>query len=129
MPPESISTRERALQSLLPALVAERLVESAHDLSEGGLAVALAECCFDTGGLGVSVDVLAATGEAWVAGAGDERRSSANRRRVVVVSAAADNADAVVARARAAGVPVRVIGDDRRRRAADRDRGPRRARR
>ena len=32
------------------------LIRSAHDCAEGGLAVTLAECCFDTG-LGAVVDV------------------------------------------------------------------------
>src|SRR5215831_18231591 len=37
---------ERALQSFISAVIHDRLVKSAHDLSEGGLAVALAECCY-----------------------------------------------------------------------------------
>jgi phosphoribosylformylglycinamidine synthase len=37
--------RERALQQLLVTIAARGLVRSAHDLSDGGLAVALAECC------------------------------------------------------------------------------------
>ncbi len=37
---------ERALQSFVAGAIRDGLVRSAHDLSEGGLAVALAECCF-----------------------------------------------------------------------------------
>ena len=37
---------ERALHNLISSLIADRVLESAHDLSEGGFAVALAECCF-----------------------------------------------------------------------------------
>ena len=39
----------------------ERLLRSAHDCSDGGLAVALAECAFGTGGIGaeVSIDAVA----------------------------------------------------------------------
>jgi len=37
---------ERAVQNLVSSAIRDRLVESAHDLSEGGLAVALAECCY-----------------------------------------------------------------------------------
>jgi len=33
------------------------LAESAHDLSDGGLAVALAECCFGAGQIGAQVDL------------------------------------------------------------------------
>ena len=57
VPPRVDLARERAVQQLFPALVAERLIESAHDVSDGGLAVTLAECCFDTDGVGVSVDL------------------------------------------------------------------------
>jgi phosphoribosylformylglycinamidine synthase len=37
---------ERAIQNLVSAAIRDRLVKSAHDVSEGGLAVALAECCY-----------------------------------------------------------------------------------
>jgi phosphoribosylformylglycinamidine synthase len=39
---------EQAVQILVSAAIRDRLVKSAHDVSEGGLAVALAECCFST---------------------------------------------------------------------------------
>ncbi len=45
---------ERRLQRLLVDAAAEGLLLSAHDCSEGGIAVTLAECCFDTGGLGAT---------------------------------------------------------------------------
>jgi len=37
---------ERAVQNLVASAIRDRLVESAHDLSEGGLAIAVAECCY-----------------------------------------------------------------------------------
>jgi len=37
---------ERAVQNLLSSAIRDHLVESAHDLSEGGLAIAVAECCY-----------------------------------------------------------------------------------
>jgi phosphoribosylformylglycinamidine synthase len=37
---------ERAIQNLISKAIRDRLIKSAHDVSEGGLAVALAECCF-----------------------------------------------------------------------------------
>jgi phosphoribosylformylglycinamidine synthase len=37
--------RERAVQQLLLQAIDERLIRSAHDCADGGLAVALAECC------------------------------------------------------------------------------------
>jgi phosphoribosylformylglycinamidine synthase len=39
---------ERVLQNLIRSLIRDGLVKSAHDLSEGGFAVAVAECCFST---------------------------------------------------------------------------------
>jgi phosphoribosylformylglycinamidine synthase len=49
--------RERALIVLLTRAAASGLLQSAHDCSDGGLAVTLAECAFDTGGIGFDVDV------------------------------------------------------------------------
>ena len=37
---------EKKLQEFLLFIINERIVKSAHDTSEGGLAVAIAECCF-----------------------------------------------------------------------------------
>ena len=48
---------EKKRQNELLAAIQKGLVSSAHDLSEGGLAVALAECCFDSNGLGVNVTI------------------------------------------------------------------------
>jgi len=42
---------EIAVQNAVRDLIRLGLVRSAHDCSEGGLAVALAECCFNPGGL------------------------------------------------------------------------------
>ena len=56
LPPALDLAREAALQRLLVDGIAAGLIRSAHDCSEGGFAVALAECCFDSA-FGVSVDV------------------------------------------------------------------------
>ncbi len=37
---------ERGVQNLVSSAIRDRLVESAHDVSEGGLAIAVAECCY-----------------------------------------------------------------------------------
>jgi len=53
---------ERALQNLVAGLIHDDLVKSAHDLSEGGLAVAVAESCFSSIGrkaVGVEINVPA----------------------------------------------------------------------
>ena len=48
-PPEVDLAAERALADVLTGAAADGLLEAAHDLSDGGLAVALAECCLDQG--------------------------------------------------------------------------------
>src|SRR3989442_5387961 len=57
VPPALDLAAERALQQLLVTLSEERLVRSAHDCSDGGIAVTLAECCFDTAGMGAEVEI------------------------------------------------------------------------
>jgi phosphoribosylformylglycinamidine synthase len=44
--PELDLAAEKRLQALCLKLIHDRLIVSAHDCAEGGLAVALAECCF-----------------------------------------------------------------------------------
>ena len=113
VPPAVDLARERAVQRLLPALAADRLLDSAHDVAEGGLAVAIAESCFDTGGLGVEVDLPIAAGQAFVAGrpsAADEQTLFGESAPLVVVSATDAHAPVVLERAAVAGLPARVIG-------------------
>jgi phosphoribosylformylglycinamidine synthase len=50
-PPHVELELEVKVQSVVRDLIRGGLVKSAHDCSEGGLAVALAECCFNPGGL------------------------------------------------------------------------------
>ena len=109
VPPRLSLDAERALQTLLVELIAADLVQSAHDCSDGGLAVALAECCFDTGGIGADVDVppVVTAGEPAVTHATTLFGESATR---VIVSVAESDVDAVLARARAAEVPTQAIG-------------------
>ena len=58
-PPRLDLARARRLNQLMVDLVSNSLVASAHDCADGGLAVAVAECCFDTGGIGADIDVPA----------------------------------------------------------------------
>jgi phosphoribosylformylglycinamidine synthase len=69
LPPDLDLDAERALQALLVRAVADGLIDSAHDCAEGGLAVTLAECSFDAGGLGLEIDVAGAPGfsDEWTA--------------------------------------------------------------
>src|SRR3989338_900336 len=49
--------QELAVQGLCLEAFQKGLLQSAHDVSEGGLAVTLAECCFGKNSLGATVDV------------------------------------------------------------------------
>src|SRR5713101_5154378 len=55
-PPELELEREAALQKALIEMIQAGLVESAHDCSDGGLAVTLAEAAFPTG-IGMTVEL------------------------------------------------------------------------
>ncbi len=107
VPPEVDLTAEKALQQLLVAVARECLIRSAHDCAEGGLAVALAECAFDAGGIGLKVDIPAvAAPDAWMSTSALFSESASR----VVVSVARDQAGALLARAKAFGVPALEIG-------------------
>jgi len=58
-PPDLDLEKEAALQKTLVELVNSGLVDSAHDCSEGGVAVTLAECTF-VKGIGMRVDLASA---------------------------------------------------------------------
>jgi phosphoribosylformylglycinamidine synthase len=99
---------ERALQGLLVSLASERAVRSAHDCSDGGLAVALAECCFGGGGgADVSIDKVDVSSDPRLNDAAALFGESASR---VLLSVDPDRVAHVLERAAAAGVPARVIG-------------------
>ena len=55
-PPALELEKEAALQKAMVELIGTKLIDSAHDCSEGGLAVALAKCSFSKG-VGCSVDL------------------------------------------------------------------------
>jgi phosphoribosylformylglycinamidine synthase len=108
-PPALDLDRERDLQSLLVALAAERLLRSAHDCSDGGLAVTVAECCFDSGGIGaeIHIDAVSVAAGGPLNDAAALFGESASR---VVVSVAQAQLSGVLERAAAANVAARVIG-------------------
>jgi phosphoribosylformylglycinamidine synthase len=106
LPPALDLSREAALQRVLVEGAATGVIRSAHDCSEGGLAVTLAECCFDSS-LGVDVDVpgvTAATGYVDTATLFGESASRA------VVSVSPSKAAVLLDAAAAAGVPAARIG-------------------
>ena len=109
VPPALDLTVERALQDLLVDLADARLMRSAHDCSDGGLAVTLAECAFDTDGVGadVSIDSVSVSRHADMNRAAALFGETASR---VVVSTSPEAASDVLKRAKAAGIPATIIG-------------------
>jgi phosphoribosylformylglycinamidine synthase len=109
VPPALDLTVERALQDLLVDLADARLMRSAHDCSDGGLAVTLAECAFDTDGVGADVSIDSVS----VSRHGDMNRAAAlfgETASRVVVSTSPEAASDVLKRAKAAGIPATIIG-------------------
>ncbi|HVW80937.1 MAG TPA: phosphoribosylformylglycinamidine synthase subunit PurL [Mycobacteriales bacterium] len=97
-PPAVRLDAERALAGLLAEAADRRLLSSAHDLSEGGLAQALVEACL-IGGVGARVEL---DGDAFVG------LFSESAARAVVSTA---DAEAVLALATRHGVPARAVGE------------------
>ncbi|MEM8961129.1 MAG: phosphoribosylformylglycinamidine synthase subunit PurL [Acidobacteriota bacterium] len=91
---------EQRLADLLRMLVFEKLVRGAHDVSEGGLAVTLAEMCFGPAGIGL--DVTVATSPTWLFSETQAR---------AVLTVAPDHVDRVLEEAEAFGVPAVDIGE------------------
>jgi phosphoribosylformylglycinamidine synthase len=105
-PPRLDLERERAVQSACRALIAAGLARSAHDASDGGLAVALAECGLGAPGgpLGCEVELpggAAMRPDALLFG------ESASR---IMVTARAEDGARAEALARSHGVPCASIG-------------------
>ncbi|MEO2198055.1 MAG: phosphoribosylformylglycinamidine synthase subunit PurL [bacterium] len=103
--------RERALQELLVDAARGRWIRSAHDGSDGGLAVTLAECCVESGAVGAQVDLP----ESVESVERDDRFGvvqalfgEAPSR--VVVSVATGQRERLLSRARERAVPAVVIG-------------------
>jgi len=99
LPPQINLGAERALSTLLVDASRDSVVTSAHDLSDGGLAQALAESSFRNG-VGVSV---ALAGDPFVA-----LFSESAARAIVTVTT--DNADRLIAMAEKHGVPITPLG-------------------
>src|SRR6266516_495348 len=118
-PPPCVDLQlEIKVQNAVRDLIGEGLVKSAHDCSEGGLAFALAECCFNPSGLfGVDVDLDGV--EPAVSAAINERvRTRATTPQVlfnesqsrIVISVIADDSKKTMSILRERGVPSRQLG-------------------
>ncbi len=96
--------RDKAVMDAVRTLVAEGLVEVAHDVTEGGLAVAVAECAVSGGAPGgVSIDLpeTEMSDEALLFGEAPAR---------FIVAYPPKARDAVAARAKALGAPITPLG-------------------
>ena len=112
-PPVVDLAHEIKIQNAVRDLIREGLVKSAHDCSEGGFAVTLAECCFNPEGLlGAEINVAHASG----------LRTDQNRKLEacatlfnesqsrIVISVAANNMGRTMSTLRQYGVPFRQLG-------------------
>jgi phosphoribosylformylglycinamidine synthase len=103
-PPWIDLTLEQAVQNCCRAAIEEGLLHSAHDVSDGGLAVALAECCIagPEKGLGARIDAVEMTrGDAFLFGESQSR---------IIVSLPEDKLPALRELAGHDSVPLQVIG-------------------
>ena len=117
LPPRLDVGREMAVQNSVRELIRAGLVKSAHDCSEGGLAVTLAESCFNpTGRFGAEIDLSACshgpvgrseTGHRPVATTATLFNESQSR---IVISCAADNAENILALLHAKNIPHSLLG-------------------
>ena len=101
--------REQAVQNAVRDLIRAGLVQSAHDCSEGGLAVALAECCFNPDGLVGAVVQLSnmhsptSKLEIYTALFGEAQSR-------IIISVATEKANSIQQKLASAGVPCSVLG-------------------
>ena len=101
-PPEIDLSLERAVQGFLRQAIAAGLVCSAHDLSDGGLAVAAAEACIASG-LGAHLEIPASTARV-------DRLLFAEGGARILVSVAPAQGAAWQQALDAAGVPAQCLG-------------------
>jgi len=105
-PPKIDLALEARLQGLIRELIRDGLAQSAHDVSEGGIAIALAECCTGTElgpHVGAEID-LPGDAETSIASLFGEAPS-----RIIVGARPADAAE-IATRAQRANVPCARIG-------------------
>jgi len=103
LPPRLDLKRELAVQNAVRALIQDGRVQSAHDCSEGGLAVALAECCFNPERLFGATAVLATELEATTA-LFNESQSR------IIISVAANEAEKTMSLLQERAVPMQLLG-------------------
>ncbi|HPB32748.1 MAG TPA: AIR synthase-related protein, partial [Candidatus Sumerlaeota bacterium] len=101
--PELDLAFEKRLQDTLRDMIAAGMARSAQDISEGGLAVTLAECCMQSAGL-TGAEITLPSGVSPAIELFSEEPSR------VVISCPAKDGGKVLDLARKAGIPAAVIG-------------------
>jgi phosphoribosylformylglycinamidine synthase II len=114
-PPHVELGLEVKVQSVVRDLIRGGLVNNAHDCSEGGLAVALAECCFNPAGL-LGADVnLENCGGSRAGCTGDTPASTEaalfnEAQSRIIISTGLDDAEKAMSVLRERGVPFKELG-------------------
>jgi len=101
-PPPCDLLEERENGDVVRALIGEGLVSAAHDVSDGGLLVAVAEMAMASG-IGASLDAVPEDTAAHAFWFGEDQAR-------YIVTVPADGAEAVISRVQAASVPVHRLG-------------------
>ncbi|MBX9742190.1 MAG: phosphoribosylformylglycinamidine synthase subunit PurL [Chthoniobacterales bacterium] len=109
LPPRVDFAKEKALQNQLLSLIKSGLVQSAHDCSEGGLAVALAESCFARAQQD-SKALLGATIDLGTTGLRPDVALFNESQGRILFSARPENATAIEATLQAAKLPFQRLG-------------------
>ena len=112
LPPRLDVEREIAVQRTVRELIRGGFARSAHDCSEGGLAVALAECCFNPAGL-LGAEIVA-EGSSIQAQSDRKLESCATlfgeSQSRIVISVAQESSAAVQKKLQSANVPFTLLG-------------------
>jgi len=113
-PPHVDLAHEIKVQNAVHDLIREGVVQSAHDCSEGGLAVALAECCFNPERLfGAEINVARASGSR---GEEDRKRDACATlfnewQSRIVISVTPENLDNAIGMLRERDIPFQQLGN------------------
>jgi len=114
LPPALDMEHEKRVQSAIREIVAEGLAESAHDVSDGGLAVALAECSFGAAETGAQVDLDSDLRPEWLLFHEAPSRiviSTANPKRVAAIAAKYEVEAPVIGTTIGKGLEIRQRGN------------------
>ena len=105
-PPRLDVEREIAVQNAVRDLIRAGFVRSAHDCSEGGLAVAIAESCFNPEGLlGAKIETAEAASRGAAAVLFNESQSR------IVISCSPDDEEKILALLKSKNIPHRKLGE------------------